>query len=56
MTASKGKAAVKVGMQYGKLITDSKCYKPPTWKRKNSFRAVATAVRESSVCLHRSFV
>ena len=24
----KGKAAVKIGMQYGKLITDSRCYKP----------------------------
>jgi len=30
----KGKAAVKIGMQYGKLITDSRCYKPPKWKRK----------------------
>jgi len=25
----KGKAAVKMGMQYGKLITDSRFYKPP---------------------------
>jgi len=25
----KGKAAVKIGMQCGKLITDSKFYKPP---------------------------
>jgi len=31
MTAlkGKGKAAVKIGMQYGKLITDSRFYKPP---------------------------
>jgi len=31
MTALKGKekAAVKIGMQYGKLITDSRFYKPP---------------------------
>jgi len=28
MTASKGKAAVEIGMQYGKLITDSRFYKP----------------------------
>jgi len=27
--ALKGKAAVKIGMQYGKLITDSRFYKPP---------------------------
>jgi len=26
----KGKAAVKIGMQYGRLITDSTFYKPPT--------------------------
>jgi len=51
----KGKAAVKIGMQCGKLITDSRFYKPPKWKRKISFRAVASAVRESAVCLHRSF-
>jgi len=51
----KGKAAVKIGMQCGKLITDSKFYKPPEWKRKNSFRAIASAVRESAVYLHRSF-
>jgi len=25
----KGKAAVKMGMQFGKLITDSRFYKPP---------------------------
>ena len=29
MTAWKGKAAVKLGMQYGKLKTDSRFYKPP---------------------------
>jgi len=31
MTAlkGKGKAAVKIGMQYGKLVTDSRFYKPP---------------------------
>jgi len=40
MTASKGKAAVKIGMQYGKLITDSRFYKPSKWKRKTNFRAV----------------
>jgi len=51
----KGKAAVKIGMQYGKLITDSRCYKPPKWKRKTGFRAIASAVRESAVCLHRRF-
>jgi len=51
----KGKAAVKIGMQYGKLVTHSRFYKPPKWKRKTSFGAVASAVRESAVCLHRSF-
>jgi len=55
MTASKEKAAVKIGMQYGKLITDSRFYKPPKLKRKTSFRAVASAVRGSAVCLHRRF-
>jgi len=25
----KGKAAVKIGMQYGKLVTDSRFYKSP---------------------------
>jgi len=40
-------------MQYGKLITDTRFQKPP--KRNNSFRAVASAVRESAKCLHRSF-
>jgi len=30
-------------------------HKPPKWKRKNSFRAIASAVRDSAVCLHRSF-
>jgi len=25
----KGKAAVKIGMQYGKLVTHSRFYKPP---------------------------
>jgi len=29
MTVSKRKAAVKIGIQYGKLITDSRFYKPP---------------------------
>jgi len=29
MTALKGKPAVKIGMQYGKLVTDSRFYKPP---------------------------
>jgi len=53
MTASKRKAAVKIGMQYEKLTTDSRFYKLPT--RKTSFRAVASAGRESAVCLHRSF-
>jgi len=56
MTASQGKAAVKIGMQYGKLITDSKFYKPPKRKRKTSFRAVASAVRTSTVCLRRRLV
>ena len=57
MTAlkGKGKAAVKIGMQCGKLITDSRFYKPPKWKRKASFRAIASAFRESAVCMHRSF-
>jgi len=27
MAALKGKAAVKIGMQYGKLIADSRLYK-----------------------------
>jgi len=49
----KGKAAVKIGMQYGKLVTNSRFYKPPN--RKIGFRAIASAVRESAVCLHRSF-
>jgi len=39
MTALKEKPALKLGMQYGKLITDSRFYKPPKWKRKTSFRA-----------------
>ena len=30
-----------------------KIYKPPKWKRKPSFRAIASAVRECAVCLHR---
>jgi len=51
----KGKAAVKIGMQYGKLVTDSRFYKSLKWKRKTGFRAIASAVRESVVCLHRSF-
>jgi len=57
MTAlkGKGKAAVKIGMQCGKLITDSRFYKPPMWKRKTSFRAIASAVCDSAACLHRSF-
>jgi len=57
MTALKGKrkAAAKIGIQYGKLLTDSRFYKPPKRKRETSFRAVASAVRESAVCLHRSF-
>jgi len=57
MTAlkAKGKAAVKIGMQYRKLVTDSRFYKPPNWKRETSFRVLASAVRESAVCLHRSF-
>jgi len=46
---------MKIGMQYAKIITDSRFYKTPNWKRKNSFRAVASAVRESAVCLHHSF-
>jgi len=50
----KGKAAIKIGMQYRKLITDLKFYKPTKWKRKTSFSAIASAVRESAVCLHRS--
>jgi len=31
MTAlkEKGKAAIKMGMQYGKFVTDSRFYKPP---------------------------
>jgi len=41
-------------MQCGNLITDSIFYKPTKWKRKPSFRAIASAVRESAVCLHRS--
>jgi len=57
MTALKGKgrAAVKIGMQCGKLITDSRFCKPPKLKLDSSFRAIASAVRESAVCLHRSF-
>ena len=53
LTASKGKAAVKIGMQHGKLVTDSRFYKPQTWKRKTSFKPVASAVRECAVCLQR---
>jgi len=39
MTALKGtgKAAVKIGVQYGKLITDSRFYKPQM-KTKNQFQ------------------
>jgi len=57
MTAlkGKGKAAVKIGMQCGKLIADSIFYKPPKLKRQTSFRVIASAVREFAVCLHRSF-
>jgi len=57
MTAltGKGKAAVKIGMQCRKRITDSRFYKPPKWKRRTRFRAIVSAVRESAVCLHRSF-
>jgi len=55
MTASKANAAVKIVMRYGKLITDSRFYKPPKWKRKNSFRAAASAIRESAVCLYCRF-
>jgi len=57
MTAlkGKGKAAVKTRMQCGKLVTDSRFYKPQKWKRKTNFRDIASAVRESAVCLHRSF-
>ena len=51
----KAKAAVKVGMQCGKLIADSRFYKPPKLKRKTSFRDIASAVRESAVCLHQCF-
>jgi len=42
-------------MQYGKLITDLRFYKPPKWKQKNSFRAITSAIREPTVCLHCSF-
>jgi len=38
-----------------KTCTDSRFYKSPKWKRETSFRAVASAVRESAVCVHRSF-
>jgi len=55
MTNSKGKAAMKIGMQYGKLITDSRFYKPLKWKRETSFRAVASVVRKSAAGLHRRF-
>jgi len=55
MIASKGKAAVKIGMQHGKRMIDTRFYKPQKWKRKTSFRAVASAVCESAVCLHRRF-
>ena len=51
----KRKGTVKIGRLCGKLITDSRFYKPPKWKRKTSFWAIASAVRESAVCLHRSF-
>ena len=51
----KEKAAVKIGMQYGKLATDSRFSKRPNWKREISFRAVASAVSESAVWLYRSF-
>jgi len=36
-------------------ITDSTFYKSPKWKRKTSFRAIASAVRESAVCLQPRF-
>jgi len=40
MTASKGKAAVKIGMQYGKIITDSrfKIQQASKMKTKNLFQ------------------
>jgi len=48
MAALKGKAVVKIGMQYGKVLTDTRFQKPPSGK--NSFRTVGSAVR-----LHQSF-
>jgi len=51
----KSKGSSKLGMKCGKLIIDSIFYKTPKWKRKNSFRVIASAVRESAVTLHRSF-
>jgi len=53
MAALKRNAAVKIEMQYGKLITDARFEKSP--KRKACFRTVATALCESAVFLHRSF-
>jgi len=53
----KRKGSSKIGMQCGKLttITDSRISKRPKWKRRINFRAIASAVRDSAVCLHRSF-
>jgi len=55
MTArkGKGKAAVKIRMLYGKLITDSRFYKPPEWK--NSSGLLPVQLVSPAVCLHRSF-
>jgi len=50
MAALKGKAVVKIGMQYRKFITDARVQKPP--KRKTSFRTVASVDRGSQyVCI-----
>jgi len=54
MAALKEKPVKKMRIQYGKLITDARFWKPP--KRKTTFRSAASAVRDSGVDLHRSFV
>ena len=45
----KRKGSSKIEMQYGKLVIDSRFYKPPKWKRETSFTAVASVVRVRSV-------
>jgi len=52
MAVFKEKAVMKIGMQYGKLITNASFQKPP--QRKASFSCVTSAVDKYAVGLYRS--